>query len=60
MYIYDFILINFLKFSLYWVFVGKVLEMEPYRSPGEEWCKKQLNVATLWKKLNKPYLMKKL
>ena len=28
-YIYDFVLITFLIFSLYWVFVGKVLKMEP-------------------------------
>ena len=45
-YIYDFVLITFLIFSLYWVFVGKVLEMEPCRSLGEEWCKNQHNVAT--------------
>ena len=49
--IYDFILITFIIFSLYWVFVGKVLEMEPCRSPGD--------VATLRERLNKPYLMKK-
>ena len=46
-YIYDFILITFLIFSLYWAFAGKVLEMEPCRSPGEEWCRNQLNIATL-------------
>ena len=27
-YVYDFVLITYLIFSLYWVFVGKVLEME--------------------------------
>ena len=75
-YIYDFVLIAFLIFSLYWVFAGKVLEMEPYKSPGEEWCINKLNVVTphrldvpksrrsnvamLQEKLNKPYLVKKL
>ena len=44
--IYDFVLITFLIFSLYWVFVGKVLEMEPCRSLGEEWCRNQPNVVT--------------
>ena len=39
-YIYDFVLITFIIFSLYWVFAGKVLEIEPCRSPGEDWCRK--------------------
>ena len=37
-----------------------MLEMEPCRSLGEEWCKKQLNIATSREKLNKPYHVKKL
>ena len=44
--IYDFVFITFLIFRLYWVFTGKVLEMEPCGSPGEEWCKNKPDVAT--------------
>ena len=41
-YIYDFVLITFRIFSLYWVFEGKVLEIEPCRSlTSRRW-----NVAT--------------
>ena len=48
-----------------------MLEMEPYRSLGEDWCinkpnvatpqrRDALNVATLRERLNKPYLLEKL
>ena len=33
-----------------------MLKMEPYRRPGEEWCRNQPNIATLRESLNKPYL----
>ena len=36
------------------------MEMESYRSPGEDWCRNQPNVVTLWESLNKPYLLEKL
>ena len=37
-----------------------MLELDPFRAPGEDWCRNQPNVTTLRESLNKPYLLEKL